>query len=275
MPEPARLHARGAVRRLLHAGGFLEDVADELLQGIEELPVARPLRPLRPHPRRSDQAGQHVPVEQGVHVLLELLAQARPVALVLGMGEQRRQQVDVLDVDPAAAAAEQVAAAVVEGQPWLDQAVLAVGGARPPLEVALEGAAGVVDDEALAALVVEVAADGGLEVARRVAPKRVRAQIEADAQQRGAARVDPARRAHLDLDLAVAEQRAAGEPLDALQQQHCRARAADRRQHQAQRGLRVTVDVDLERPLRAPEPLHQGNELGPLAQAVNLQAYRQ
>src|ERR1700682_2926112 len=66
-----------------------------------------------------------MPLEQCFHLLLELHAELIPVTLVLSMDEKGSKQVDVLDVQPAAAAREQIAAAVFEWQLGFHKTTLA------------------------------------------------------------------------------------------------------------------------------------------------------
>jgi len=55
-----------------------------------------------------------MPIEQRLHIFLKLLAELAPIASVLGMDQQCRKEIDVLDVQPAAAAGEQIATIVFE-----------------------------------------------------------------------------------------------------------------------------------------------------------------
>src|SRR6476619_2090072 len=66
-----------------------------------------------------------MPLQQCFHLLLELHTELVPVTLVLSMDEKGSKQVDVLDVQPAAAAREQIAAAVFEWQLGLHNTMLA------------------------------------------------------------------------------------------------------------------------------------------------------
>ena len=93
-----------------------------------------------------------MPIEQRLHILLKL-AQLTPIALVLGMDEQRRNEIDVLDVQLTAVTGEQIATAVSNGS-WPDKTILAVAASLPPLEAAVEISSRVVDDEALSSSVV-------------------------------------------------------------------------------------------------------------------------
>src|SRR6266853_1667405 len=77
-----------------------------------------------------------MPLEQCFHLLLELHAELAPVTLVLSMDEKGSKQVDVLDVQPAAAAREQIAAAVFEWQLGLHKTMLARF--LPPIKISVE-----------------------------------------------------------------------------------------------------------------------------------------
>src|SRR5947209_7084804 len=57
-----------------------------------------------------------MPLKQFFDFLLEVQAELMPVTLVLSMDEKGSKQVDVLDVQPAAAAREQIGAAVFKWQ---------------------------------------------------------------------------------------------------------------------------------------------------------------
>src|SRR5271166_1818825 len=66
-----------------------------------------------------------MPLEQCFHLLLELHGELTPVTPVLSMDEKGSKQVDVLDVQPAAAACEQIATAVFEWQLGLHKTLFA------------------------------------------------------------------------------------------------------------------------------------------------------
>jgi len=125
--------------------------------------------------------------------LLELLAELAPKALVLGMDEQRRKEIDVLDVQPTAVTGEQIATTVFEWQLGPDKTVLAVAGPLPPLETALEISSRVVNDEALSSLVACISTDCCFKVPAGVAPERVRPEVEPYCEQRRATRIEPSR----------------------------------------------------------------------------------
>src|SRR5260370_37222827 len=78
-----------------------------------------------------------MPLEQCFRLRLKLHPELVPVTLVLSMDEKGSKQVDVLDVQPAAAAREQIAAAVFEWQLWLHKTMLA--SFLPPIKISDEG----------------------------------------------------------------------------------------------------------------------------------------
>ena len=164
-------------RFLLDTYRLFENIRDQLLEGAKELEVAGPFRVAGPDPRSVDQTGKQMPIEQRLHILLKLLAQLTPIALVLGVDEQRRNEIDVLDVQLTGVTGEQIAAAVFEWQLGPDQTILAVAGPLPPLEAALEISSRVLDDEALSSSVALIFAHGCFEIPTTVAPERVRSEV--------------------------------------------------------------------------------------------------
>ena len=151
-------------RFLLDAYRLFENIRDQLLEGAKELHVAGPFSVASPDPRSVDQTGKQMPIEQRLHLLLKLLAELTPIALVLGMDKQRRKEIDVLDVQPTAVTGQQIATTVFEWQLGPDKTILAVAGPLPPLEAALEISSRVVDDEALSSSVVLISTDSCLKV---------------------------------------------------------------------------------------------------------------
>src|SRR4029077_3390074 len=109
-----------------------------------------------------------MPLEQCFHLLLELHAELIPVTLVLSMDEKGGKQVDVLDVQPAAAAREQIAAAVFEWELGLHETMLAK--ALPPIKISVEAPLCVVEHQTSAARVGWVFRKGRREVSQNVAP---------------------------------------------------------------------------------------------------------
>jgi hypothetical protein len=100
--------------------------------------------------------------------LLELHAELVPVALVLSMNEKSSKQVDVLDVQPAAAAREQIAAAVFEWQLGLHNAMPA--GFLPPIKILVEVPLCIVEHQTFPARIVSVSRKGCRKVSQSVAP---------------------------------------------------------------------------------------------------------
>jgi hypothetical protein len=90
-----------------------------------------------------------------------------PVTLVLSMDEKGSKQVDVLDVQPAAAAREQIAAAVCEWQLGLHNTMLV--GFLPPIKISVEVPLCVVEHQAFPARVVWVSRKGCRKVSQSVA----------------------------------------------------------------------------------------------------------
>jgi hypothetical protein len=126
-----------------------------------------------------------------LHILLKLLAQHAPKALVLGMDKQGRKEIDILDVQPTAVTGEEVAATVCEWQLGPDKTIPAVARPLPPLEAALEISSRVVNDQASAASMVPISADGCLKVRQGVTPKRVRPEVKPYGEERRATRIEP------------------------------------------------------------------------------------
>src|SRR5438105_11260435 len=212
-----------------------------------------------------------MPLEQCFHLLLELHAELIPVTLVLSMDEKGSKQVDVLDVQPAAAACEQIAAAVFEGQSGLHKTMLARS--LPPIKISVKVSRRIVEHQTSPARVGLPLRKGRREVSQSVAPQRVRPQVEPYRQQCRTTSAKSPRRAHLDLDLRVTEKRRANKVLDTLKKEYRRTGTAHRGQHKAQRGVGVFVVVDIENFLRSPKTFHQSRELTPIAQTVDLESH--
>ena len=140
-------------RFLLDTYRLFENVRDQSWRALKNSrSPALSGSPVRTH--GASTKGKQMPIEQRLHILLKLLAQLTPIALVLGMDEQRRNEIDVLDVQLTAVTGEQIATAVFEWQLGPDKTVLAVAASLPPLEAAVEISSRVVDDEALSSSVV-------------------------------------------------------------------------------------------------------------------------
>ena len=93
-------------RFLLDAYRLFENIRDQLLESAKELHVVGTFSVASPDPRSVDQTGKQMPIEQRLHILLKLLAELTPIALVLGMDKQRRKKIDVLNVQSTAASDE-------------------------------------------------------------------------------------------------------------------------------------------------------------------------
>src|SRR6266498_1861355 len=156
-----------------------------------------------------------MPLEQCFHFLLELHAELIPVTLVLSMDEKGSKQVDVLDVQPTAAAREQIAAAAFERQLGLHKTMLARF--LPPLKISVEVPLCIVEHQTSAARVVVVFRKGCREVSQSVAPQRVRPQVEPYRQQRRTTSAKSPWRAYLDLNFRVTLTLRATQLLDTMQ----------------------------------------------------------
>src|SRR5947208_7021682 len=128
------------------------------------------------------------------------------------MDEKGRKQVDVLDVQPAAAAREQIAAAVFEWQLRLYNTMLA--GFLPPIKISVEISLCIVEHQTFPARIMSVSRKGCREVSQSIAPQRVRSQVEPYRQQCRTASVKSPWRAYLDLDFWVTEKRRSNKVLN-------------------------------------------------------------
>src|SRR3984893_7961221 len=109
-----------------------------------------------------------MPLQQCFRLLLELHAELIPVTLVLSMDEKGSEQVDVLDVQPAAAAREQIAAAAFEWQLGLHETMLARF--LPPIKISVEAPPCIVEHQTSPARVGLSFRKGRREVSQSVAP---------------------------------------------------------------------------------------------------------
>src|SRR5215216_1476362 len=134
-----------------------------------------------------------MPVEQRYHLLLKLLAELIPVALVLRMGKQRREKIDVLYVQPAPVTGEQIGTTIFEWQLAPYDTTIAVAGPLPPLKGAVEISPRVIDHEALSSLVATISADRCFEIGAGVAPECVRREVKPYCEERRATQVEPSR----------------------------------------------------------------------------------
>jgi hypothetical protein len=69
------------------------------------------------------------------------------------------------------------------------------------------------------------------------------------------------------------EKRRSNKVLDTLKKEYRRMSTAHRGQHKTQRGVRVSVVVDIENFFRASKTFHQSRELTPVAQAVDFESH--
>src|SRR5262245_49181636 len=130
------------------------------------------------------------------------------------MDEKGSKQVDVLDVQPAAAAREKIAAAVFEWQLGLYNTMLARF--LPPSKIPVEVPLCVVEHQTFPARVASVFREGCRDVSQSVAPQRVRSQVEPYRQQCRTTSVKSPWRAYLELDFRVTEKRRSNKVLDTL-----------------------------------------------------------
>src|SRR5215218_1716222 len=89
---------------------------------------------------------------------------------MFGMDKQRREKIDVLDVQPTAVSGEQIGTTILEWQLEPDKTILAVAGPLPPLEAAVEISFRVIDNEALSPFVATISADCCFKIGAGVAP---------------------------------------------------------------------------------------------------------
>src|SRR6266702_364295 len=162
--------ARKEATFLLDTDTLFKSVRNKLLESGKEpvVVVVVALWIIRPDPRSIDETVEYMPLEQCFHLVLELHAELVPVTLVLSMDEKGSKQVDVLDVQPAAAAGEQIAAAVFEWQLGLHKTMLVRF--LPPVKISIEVPLCIVEHQTSPARVVLVFRKGGREVCQNVAP---------------------------------------------------------------------------------------------------------
>src|SRR6266516_3020625 len=211
-----------------------------------------------------------MPLQQCFHLLLELHAELAPVTLVLSMDEQGSKQVDVLDVQPAAAARKQIAAAVFEWQLGLYKTMLARF--LPPIKISVEVPLCIVEHQTSPARIVSMFRKGCCEVSQSIAPQRVRSQVEPYRQQCRTTSAKSSWRAYLELDFRVTERRS-NKVLDTLKQEYRRTSTAHRGQHKTQRGVGVFIVVGIENSLRSSKTFHQSREQTPVAQTVDFESH--
>src|SRR6516164_1458490 len=187
------------------------------------------------------------------------------------MDEKGSKQVDVLDVQPAAAAREQIATAVFEWQLGLHNTMLARF--LPPIKISVEVPLCVIEHQTFPARIALVFRKGCREVSQSVAPQRVRPQVEPYRQQCRTTSVKSPWRAYLDLDFRVTEKRRSNKVLDTLKKEYRRTSTAHRRQPKEQRGVTVFVVVNIEISSRSSKTFLQSRELNPAAQTVDFESH--
>src|SRR5262245_2581547 len=116
----------------------------------------------------------------------EFLTKPAPIAVIFGVNEQRCDQVDVLNVQPAARPDQQICSAVYKWKLRFSGPAII-----PPSEIPVEIPLCVVEDKANSSGMVEARFERCSEVRLRVAAQRVGAEIECNAQQGGCARTEP------------------------------------------------------------------------------------
>src|SRR5262249_16880911 len=92
---------------LLDTDTLFKSVRNRLLERGKDPAVIVALWVIRPDPWSIGETLEHVPLQQCFHLLLELHAELFPVTLILSVDQKGSKQVNVLDVQPAAAAREQ------------------------------------------------------------------------------------------------------------------------------------------------------------------------
>src|SRR5215211_5465471 len=107
------------------------------------------------------------------------------------MDKQRREKIDVLDVQPARVTGEQIGATVFEWQLVPDKTILAIADPLPPLEAAVKISSSIIDDEALSSLVATISTDCCFKIPARVAPERVRPEVKSYCEKRRTTQVEP------------------------------------------------------------------------------------
>src|SRR3954471_3386685 len=126
----------------------------------------------------------------------------------------------------------------------------------PPIKISVEVPLCIVEHQTFPARVALVFRKGCREVSQSVAPQRVRPQVEPYRQQCRTTSVKSPWRAYLDLDFRVTEKRRSNKVLDTLKKEYRRTSTAHRWQHQAQRGVGVFIEVDIENFSRSPKTFH-------------------
>src|SRR6516164_5835186 len=160
--------ARKEATFLLDTDALFKSVRNKLLESGKEPVVVVALWVIRSDPRSIDETVEYMPLEQCFHLPLELHAELIPVTLILSMDKKGSKQVDVLDVEPAAAAREQIAAAVFEWQLRLHKTMLVRF--LPPIKISVEVPLCIVEHQTSPPRVVLVFRKGCREVSQSVPP---------------------------------------------------------------------------------------------------------
>src|SRR5262245_14556769 len=209
-------------------------------------------------------------LQDQLHFGPEFLTKPAPIAIIFGVNEQRCDQIDVLNVQPAAWSDQQICSTVYKWKLRFSGTAIV-----PPSEISVKIPLCVIKYKANSSWMVEARFERCSEVSLRVPTQRVGAEIECNPQQGGRSRAEPPRRTELKLDLPVGKYRRANVLLDTLNKMYRRSCASDRRQYEAQRGTRVLEIVDLQNPRCAPKALNQVFELFTIVQTMNFEANRQ
>jgi hypothetical protein len=187
--------------------------------------------------------------------------------------KQRRDQIDILNIG-VALARQHVGALRYEWKlrPYRQAILLKV----PPLEVPIEVAFAIVEDNAASSMLV--APKRGLrksrcQVAEAVAPEDIGSKIERDSEYCCMGPVEPAGRAHLDLVARIMEDGVLEVPLEALKEQDRRARVPHGWQDHGYRCTGMRIDPSAN-DLRLPaQSLNEIQQLPVVAKTVDLKPH--
>src|SRR5262245_28672089 len=207
--------------------------------------------------------------QNGFHFGAEFLAEHAPVAIIFGVNEQCCNEIDVLDIQPAAGPDQKIGTTVCERKLWLGDAAIV-----PPGEVSVKVALRIIENKSDTAGMRKAAFKCRSQISLGVATQGIGAEIKCDSQQRGCSGAQSSRRADLNLNLPIAKNRRADELLDAFNQLSCRGGAPNRREHEAQGCTNISEMVDVQNPRGSPKPLNQIVEFLAIVQAMNFEANR-
>src|SRR4051812_2863575 len=153
---------------LLDASGFTICVRHKLLERSKELVVLPKLGPRLPYPWHIEEPIQNMAIEDHLHVDPEFLTKRTPIAIVFGVDEQGCDQIDILNIQPAARPDQQVSSTACKWQlRFMDPAIV------PPGEVSVKVAVRVIKDKSNSSGMVEARFKGCSEVSLRVPPQGV------------------------------------------------------------------------------------------------------